>query len=143
MILEFVALGSNDITYAYNLYCETLHSDIEETFGWDEEFQQERFKVEYELNSLYWIYVEEKRVGLTCYTCNENSVHTRLLLITPTCQKVGYGRNAMAKIEEVAKTLNLPVTLSVFRTNNAAYRFYTSIGYTTVSEGDTHLDLVL
>lgn len=114
---------------AFELYKTTLFEHIEAVFGWDEDFQQQRFQ-QYEASSLFWMQRGPQRLALVCYKVHADCLHVHLLLVFPNYQGQGLGEQTMHNIHALARQRGLTqVTLSSFRCNQGALRFYQRLGY--------------
>ena len=131
MSVEFAPLSNLD--EAFVKYKQALSPVIEEAFGWDEKFQLERFRSRYELSWFSWVFIDGERVGFVCYYVKASDLHLSLLVIDPDKRDRGLGRRVMEHLQSLASR----VTLSSFRNNYAAVRFYESLGYRIVG-GDEH-----
>ena len=135
--LNLVSFGANDLPVAYSKFRSAMIAIIDEAFGWNEEFQNERFRNRYDLNWFYWVEIESERIGYICIHEKSLEIHISLLIVEPEERNLGYGRLTMAHIHKQARQRGCKVTLSSFRNNESAIRFYEKLGYTIVG-GDEH-----
>ena len=141
--LKLTPFHLEDLEVAYNSFKTELYTVIDKVFGWDESFQLNRFQNQYKREWFHWIENQFGRVGYICFFQRENDIHVSLLIISSEEQGKGYGKIAMYLIEEIAKRENLKVTLSSFKENAMAVRFYKSLGYKIISQDEHFLDLAL
>lgn len=139
--LELIPFQKQELDEAFNLYKSSLHQVIENVFGWNDSFQRNRFETQYKLEWFNWIEMESKRIGYICYFKSEAELHISLLIIFNEFQSKGYGRIIMNKIEQYAFKQNKKVTLSSFKENVGAVKFYKSMGYLVTNEDEHFLDL--
>ena len=120
-----------------------LFHHIDAVFGWDDQFQRHRLKIEYQSDWFYWIYVGEQRVGLLCFKSYDNAFHVHFLVIEPSQQGRQIGTNVMQLIHEKAiSDMKQQVTLSSFTRNQRAIAFYESLGYEIVDTEDSFVSMV-
>ena len=139
--LEFIPFQKQELEEAFNFYQAALHEVIENVFGWNDSFQRNRFETHYELEWFSWIEIESKRIGYVCYFQKENELHLSLLIIFNEFKSKGYGKIVMNEIEQYAHKQNKNITLSSFKANEGAVKFYKSMGYVVTSEDEHFLDL--
>lgn len=76
-------------------------------------------------------------MGFLCFWQKSQEVHISLLVIDSDKRKLGHGHLVMEYLHKKARDQGCKVTLSSFRKNQSAIRFYKSIGY-EISGGDEH-----
>ena len=141
--LKLVPFCEQDLGEAYKLYKQELYNVIQKVFGWDEDFQIERFKNLYRLDWFHWIEQGSTRVGYICFYARENEIHVSLLIIFPNLQRKQFGGKVMNIIKKVAGAQNFKVTLSSFKENEQAVKFYQKLGYKIVGQDEHFFDLIL
>jgi ribosomal protein S18 acetylase RimI-like enzyme len=139
--MDIIPFQKQDLNEAFDLYKSALHQIIENVFGWDEGFQRNRFETQYELEWFNWIETESKRIGYICYFQKEIELHVSLLIMFDEFQNKGFGKIVMSKFEKYAHAQNKKVSLSSFKANEGAIKFYKSMGYIVTSEDEHFLDL--
>jgi ribosomal protein S18 acetylase RimI-like enzyme len=133
--------GSIDRNTLYALYCLLLRQYIEPVFGWDEEFQQQRFEREYPLHQTFLVAHGVMTAGFIVLKCESKALHLSLLLLHPDFHSLGIGTRVMELVLAQAKSLRAPVTLSCFRRNDQALKFYNRHGFHTTHE-DEHFSIL-
>ena len=141
--IEFNKIDSLDRDAVYESYKDALFPVIENTFGWNEAFQRERFQTSYQLNWFHWIELSEKRIGYICYWEKANEIHLSLLIINSDARSEGYGTLVMNRLHEIARAKRSKVTLSSFRNNTGAIKFYERLGYKVIGGDEHFVDMVL
>ncbi len=141
--VEFIPINSQDHADLYAKYRSALLDVIENTFGWNEEFQQERFKNRYELDWFHWIEVSNVRVGYICFFEKASEIHLSLLIVDAESRDRGNGRLAMNHLHALARADRRMVTLSSFRKNAGAINFYERLGYIATGGDENFIDMVL
>jgi ribosomal protein S18 acetylase RimI-like enzyme len=135
--------GIIDQSTIYALYCLLLREYIEPVFGWDEAFQRQRFEREYPLHKTFLVAHRVMIAGFVVLTCGREEIHLSLLLLLlrPEFQSLGIGARVMELVLAQAKSLSVPVTLSCFRQNEQALKFYDRLGFHITHE-DAHFSLL-
>lgn len=65
-------------------------SELEEAFGWNEDFQLDRFQSRYEPSWFHGIIVDGSRVGYICYWQKPSEIHVLLLIIDSNTRNFGH-----------------------------------------------------
>jgi len=136
-------MSESDHNEAFLLYKAALKAVIEDAFGWNEDFQKDRFRDKYEPSWLYWIEANSQRVGYVCFFETPSELHVSLLIIFDDFRNKMYGRNIMETLQQRAFQKSLKVTLSSFKNNTGAIRFYKTMGYDIVAEDAYFYDMIL
>lgn len=124
------SLTPHELDEAYQLYRDCLFEFIDRAFGWNEAFQQQRFRSSYPIDSLRWITnVNSQRIGLVSFLNKGQSLHLSLLLLYQAHWGLGLGSLTMKKLESLARASGHKITLSTFRENKGAFAFYQKLGY--------------
>ncbi len=128
--IHLVTLTPGDLDEAYQLYRESLFEFIDQAFGWNEAFQQQRFRSSYPIDSLRWLTdVNSQRIGVLSFVDKDQSLHLSLLLLYQAHRGLGLGSLVMKKLEGLAEGSGHKITLSTFRENKGAVAFYQKLGY--------------
>jgi ribosomal protein S18 acetylase RimI-like enzyme len=125
----------------YKLYCLLLRKYIEPVFGWDEEFQRRRFNREYPSSKTFLITYGAMIAGFVVLKYESEEIHLSLLLLRREFQSLGIGAHVIKLVLEEAKFLGVPITLSCFRQNKQALKFYDRLGFHTMHE-DTDFSIL-
>ena len=132
-----------EIEEAFVLYKELLSPFIEESFGWNEIFQRQRFTESYKLEDLFWYVDEDEKKALVCRNVLEDAYHIQLLLVLKKYQNNGIGKEIMMVIQAKAFDENKGLILSTFKSNTKALSFYNGLGFSVVDEDNDFLSLKL
>jgi ribosomal protein S18 acetylase RimI-like enzyme len=133
---------NSDLEDAFLLYKESLEDVIAKTFGWNEKFQRGRFFSQYQLNWFYWVETDSQRVGYICFWQSDLEMHVSLIIILPEKQRRSYGRQIMLHLHNQARESGRQITLSSFKQNEGAIRFYETLGYRIVGSDENFVDMV-
>jgi ribosomal protein S18 acetylase RimI-like enzyme len=131
---------SNEV---FDLMKAGLHPYVSEVFGWDDAFQRQRMRNDYQPEWFYWVMHGPDRIGFVCYKRYGDSLHVHLVVIAQAFQGIGYGRKVMRAIQDIARSEHRDVTLTAFRRNERAVRLYSSMGYDVISEEEHFLSFHL
>lgn len=136
--IELMPIHPDDADRAelFALYRLSLREYIEQTFGWNEAFQRERFGRSYQEPDFRWIHVGKARAGYLALKAGEPAWHVSLLLLYPAYRRRGIGRAAMRILMARAAEAGRPLTLSCFRCNRPAMDFYRSLAFGVESEDE-------
>lgn len=111
-----------------------LYASVDAVFGWDDEFQRQRIKDEYQSDWFYWAKADGQCLGLVCFKPYENALHLHLIVVDAALRGQGVGQRIMQAVHHLADTQARAVTLSCFRCNTVALKLYQSLGYEITSE---------
>lgn len=114
-----------------------IYSYVDSVFGWDDNFQRDRLKNDYEPSWFHWVVIDDERVGLLCFKPYGNAFHVHLLIVFPEYQNHNIGTKVMKHIHQLATTEKRSrVTLSSFKSNQRAISFYLRLGYQHLDDSD-------
>jgi GNAT superfamily N-acetyltransferase len=131
-----------DFLLSYEIRKDALSKYIEETWGWDEDWQMKYHKEDFNTDILQIIEVEGKPAG-TLESFEENGAITVSgLYLTGEYQNEGIGEGVMKKIIAEADSKGLPVKLQVLKVNSRAKRFYERLGFAVSAETEKHLQMI-
>ncbi|NVN79955.1 N-acetyltransferase [Vibrio sp. Scap24] len=116
-----------------------IFEHVDNVFGWDDDFQRNRLLNDYHPSWFHWIYSKKERAGLVCFKPYDNAYHIHLLIIYPQYQGKMLGKEVMSLIHNKAlREQRNQITLSSFRSNTHAIRFYEALGYQVIDESNAH-----
>ena len=141
--LQIIPMLNSDLESAFSFYKTSLEEVISKTFGWNEEFQRNRFWSRYQLDWFHWIEADMERLGYICFYQSSLEIHISLIIILPEKQRCSYGRQAMLHLHDQARQSGRKVTLSSFKENVSAIRFYETLGYKIVGSDEHFVDMEL
>ena len=128
--------GTVDRQTLFALYKLSLYEYIDQTFGWDEDFQQDRFSKSYPDPEISLIVLGSATVGYFALRNEPDSLHLSLLLLQPESRNRGIGRTVMHTLMSRAAASGQPLSLSCFLSNRAAISFYQKLGFRAVTEDE-------
>jgi ribosomal protein S18 acetylase RimI-like enzyme len=121
--------GDGDGMRLFSLYQSALQPYIEASLGWDTAFQLERFRRAYTPEATKLIFADNAMAGYVVLKDTEHALHVALLVLRRKFRHQGIGTAVMKIIHKSAAAQGKQVTLSCFRNNAKALRFYLDLGY--------------
>jgi RimJ/RimL family protein N-acetyltransferase len=128
--------GTVDRLALFALYKLSLHEYIDQSFGWDDDFQQERFNTSYRDPEFTLITLGSVAAGYFALRNEGEAVHLSLMLMKPEFRNRGIGRKVMQTLMSRTAESNQPLTLSCFLGNQAAMSFYQKLGFRAVKKDE-------
>ncbi len=131
-----------DFLLAYEIRKNALGKYVEQTWGWDEDWQMKYHKEDFNIDILQIIEVEGKPAG-TLESFEENGAITVSgLYLTVEYQNEGIGERVMKEIIAEAYSNGVPVKLQVLKVNSRAKRFYEKLGFAVRAETEKHFQMI-
>ncbi|ENY8009217.1 TPA: GNAT family N-acetyltransferase [Vibrio fluvialis] len=128
--LLFVTPELSEFEQVFATVKQGIFDLVDEVFGWDDEFQRQRLRTDYQWAWFHWIVHRGERVGLICFKPYDNAYHVHLLIIFPHYQNQAIGQSVMQQLTAMGQEeQRSAITLSSFAANHAAIRFYQRLGY--------------
>lgn len=140
-LIELRAMEPGQRAWLFELYEAALRPYIEAAFGWNDDFQVDRFQTAYPDESISVVWSSGEPCGCIAIRFTDRSLHVALLLLEPRRRGSGIGASVMRQIEKRASLLGRPVTLSCFKDNVRALSFYERRGYGRCGEDGHFLSL--
>lgn len=131
-----------DFLLAYEIRKNALGKYVEQTWGWDEDWQMKYHKEDFNIDILQIIEVNGKPAG-TLESFEENGAITVSgLYLTGEYQNEGIGERLMKEIIAEAGSKGLPVKLQVLKVNSRAKKFYENLGFAVSAETEKHFQMI-
>lgn len=121
----------------FNIHELCFREHIEEIWGWDDMWQWDHFCKEWNESKWRILLDREIIIGYLCWSINTDHLYLKNISLIPEYQSKGLGKKAMAFIEDIALKNNLPVKLSIFKTNTRVHKFYNGLGYKVTEVEET------
>lgn len=128
----------DDNEFVYHVKRASMREYIEQTWGWDEQFQRKLHERRFESQEFQVVSVDAEDVGIMSVALEPDCVFLNQIYILPEHQGQGIGEQCMRTVFERATRSNLPVKLRVLRVNLRAAAFYERLGFTITDETGTH-----
>jgi ribosomal protein S18 acetylase RimI-like enzyme len=113
---------------------------VDQTWGWDEAFQEAVFRKNYVPAEIQVITFAEKDIGMLSLEERGEDVFLRAIEIHPENQGQGIGTAIIQKIIAEGALKMKPAFLHVLKVNPAR-RLYERLGFSVVSETSTHFQM--
>lgn len=130
---------AEDLSFLYDLHRTTVREAVEATWGWDEAFQQQRFREHFDPAGSQIIVVEGRDVGVLQVEEWGDEVFLGLIEIARSHQGQGLGTCVIQDVLAVAHAEGRPVSLHVLKANPRARRLYERLGFVVDEEREVRL----
>ncbi|WP_438463478.1 GNAT family N-acetyltransferase [Marinomonas sp. PE14-40] len=142
MSIRTQVVTESEFQQAFSSVKQALFDYVDAVYGWDDDFQQDRLRHDYELTWYHWLYEKNTRIGLVCYRKKESRLHLHLMIVFTQFQGNGIGRHAMDfLINEARRMACDQISLSSFTQNKRALAFYESLGFVTDSTEENFINM--
>ena len=126
-----------DSDLVYNIKKEALGWYVEQTWGWDEKWQQEFHRTHYRPTDISIIVEEGMEIGTVGINQHVDAIWLESLHILQEYQNRGIGSYFVEQAIARATTARLPVRLKVLKVNPAR-KLYQRFGFVDIEETDDH-----
>jgi ribosomal protein S18 acetylase RimI-like enzyme len=117
-----------------------MRPSVEETYGWDEAWQERYFRDHFDPARQQIIRYKEVDVGVFAVEEREDSLFLAIIAILPRYQHRGIGTALIGKLQRGAEEDSVPVTLRVLKANRAR-ELYERLGFVVIGETETHYQM--
>ena len=130
-----------DFAFLWWLHQATMREYVEQTWGWDDAFQAQRFRDAFVADRDGMI-VEDaaERIGYLRVVRDQARWFLAAIVIAPSHQGQGIGGRLVTAVCQDAGALRMPVDLQVLKVN-PAIRLYRRLGFALTGETATHYTL--
>ncbi|MDX1613821.1 MAG: GNAT family N-acetyltransferase [Candidatus Promineifilaceae bacterium] len=126
-----------DESFAYRVKKEALGPYVEKTWGWDETWQRDYHRRNFNHLEVQIIEVEDEPVGTLMVERGPAAMLLHGIYILPHFQRRGVGSTVIADLLAEAQEARLPLRLQVLKVNPAR-RLYERLGFRVVGGTDHH-----
>ena len=130
----------NDYDFMYDLLVATMKQYVDETWGWEETYQRERFRTKFNPADYQIIVVDGHDIGAFSVVKREADVYLSEIQIDPDHQNSGLGTAVIEGVIREAERQRLPIALQVLKVNPAR-RLYDRLGFSVTGETETHVQM--
>lgn len=132
----------NDFDLIFTLKKLCMKWYIEMIYGWNEEIQIKKThnEIEKNINNMKIIAVDNKDIGVTIFTKNDDCYCVGLIMIHPHYQNNGIASSIISDYIHIAKKDNKKIIIKTFK-ENPARRLYERLGFKAYCEDETHIHL--
>jgi ribosomal protein S18 acetylase RimI-like enzyme len=132
----------NDFSLSYEIRKNALGEYVAQTWGWDDKWQLDYHKQDFNVNILQIIEVEGKPIGtLESYREDDYTVVSGLYIID-AYQNKNIGCRIMDDLVHQANSKGGAIKLQVLKVNVKAKNFYERLGFDIYDENETHYKMV-
>ena len=121
----------------YAIHREGMRPYVEQVWGWDEAFQQDRFRQGFDPGITQVVLSDGREIGFLKLTESDGVISLAQIFVVPDHRRKGVGTTLLRDI--LAR--DLPVRLRVLKVNADARRLYERLGFRVVDETATHLHM--
>lgn len=132
----------NDKDLSFEIRKNALGKYVEETWGWDEEFQRKYHEEDFDTDILSIIEVDGEPAGTLEVYSDEHSMIISGIYITDKYQNKGIGTKILLNLHKQASAENKAIRLQVLKVNERAKKLYLALGYEIYNTTETHFQMV-
>jgi GNAT superfamily N-acetyltransferase len=126
---------ASDFDFVYSLYRQTIFRYVEQTWGHKDEFQRNRMQEDFDTLPFEIVCNQGEDIGVIAVVDEETALKVKFLMIAPTHQRQGFGKQILKQVLEQAAKREIPVRLSVIRVNPVK-AFYEHLGFKVVDSDE-------
>ncbi len=125
-----------DAAFLYDTLKATMEDYVRQTWGWNEQDQQARFRATFEPGKDHVVLLDGQPIGVFCTERGEDEVFIDKIYILPAYQRRGIGTHLITTVQNEAFAQGLPVALRVLKVNPAR-QLYGRLGFEQVDETES------
>lgn len=127
----------SDRDFLWWLHRVTMKEYVDKTWGWDEQWQKERFDETFEPETLQLIESDNRAVGYIKVERSPNEIFLSAIEVAPDFQNRGIATKLLSELILESRANKVPIRLQVLKVNPAR-RFYERLGFQQIQETETH-----
>ncbi|WP_339869390.1 GNAT family N-acetyltransferase [Pseudohongiella nitratireducens] len=131
----------DEMPWAFQLFKRCLGRYIDQTWGWDEVFQQHGFLENFSPSNFDILILKDVRIGGISLISMKRHLQLELLVIDAPWRNSGLGSTIMQSLIMQATAESLPIRLKVLRCN-PAYNFYQRLNFRTESSDNERYQMI-
>ena len=132
---------ASDSEFIFTVKKAAYREYVEQVWGWDDDYQQERHNKEFASYDFHIIQFRETNVGFFITSSTSDTLKVNQIFILPEYQGRGIGSACMTRIIDDANLEQKFVVLQVLKVNTRGITFYQRLGFTIVGESTTHFQM--
>lgn len=130
-----------DREFLYQVKKQSNFGYISDLWDWDEDVQRREFAHDFQkIREFSVIMVDGADAGFLQLQKGADFFNVAEIHLLPPFQSQGVGSAVLRNIQDDAE--GLPVLIGCFRANKRAYQLYQRLGFTPITENDTHFILI-
>src|SRR4051812_9655276 len=126
---SLIPATDDDFDFAYQLKKVAYKEYVEQTWGWDEEFQINFHKENFSVQNTKIITIEDKPIGTVDVNEESERIFVSGLYILPEYQSRGIGSSVISALQKKAAATQKRLELEVLRANTKAQELYKRFGF--------------
>ena len=131
-----------DVGFAFETLRESMHDSVAAAFGgWDDAQQYALFAPSFDLRTHRVLRLDGADAGILAVEAHVDRIHLARIFLRREARRRGLGGRTVRVLLAWAHARDLPLVLTVLRTNPAAQRFYARLGFEVIGETSTHVHL--
>ena len=132
--------ATEDQEFLYQVKKTSNFSYISLLWGWDEDFQRKEFSQDFQkIQEFSVITVDGTDAGFLQLQQRADFLNVAELHLLPPFQGQGIGSEIL---RHILRHTDQPVLIGCFRGNTGAYQLYQHLGFTPITETDSHFILI-
>jgi len=128
----------SDLALAYRIKKAAFKQYVDQVWGWDENYQQQRHAQDFRPSTIRIITYLDTDVGWLDLRKHWRGLFLAAFYILPDYQGRGIGSSVLQQLLLEAKTNKVSLSLGVLKVNTRAKKLYEKFGFKVESETDTH-----
>jgi ribosomal protein S18 acetylase RimI-like enzyme len=136
-MIELRPTTIEDMDFLFDLHKAAMGDYVDQTWGWDDDWQREHFLNKFKPGMEQVILLEGETIGVISVERRQDEVFLGKISIHPRYQKSGIGTQLIQAVLDDAQDEGLPVGLRVLKVNPAR-GLYERLGFEIVGESETH-----
>jgi ribosomal protein S18 acetylase RimI-like enzyme len=133
MDYELRPASADDYAFLYRLHAATIREAVAATWGWDEDYQRQRFRENFDPACQQIVVVDGADAGVV-KTEDRDGPFLGLIEILPRYQGLGLGTRIIRDLLEQAHGRGEALTLHVLKANPRARALYERLGFHVIEE---------
>ena len=127
-----------DIDFLWSLHLNTLREYVDKTWGWDEQWQHDRFFDLFDPSDRQIVEADGSAIGMLQVDRHPDVIFLKNIQIAPSYQRRGIGSGIVKTLIEEVNERGIPIRLQVLKVNPAR-EFYEFLGFCEIGVTETHV----
>jgi ribosomal protein S18 acetylase RimI-like enzyme len=137
----------HDEDFLYQLHRATIRPYVEATWGWDEQWQQDFHRRNFDPTNAQIIQLTGPTgitdAGILVLETQSDEWYIDLIEIAPEYQNQGHGTAILNDLIQQVHSQRRPISLQVLKANTPARRLYERLGFTITNEEEVRYKMTL
>ncbi len=128
---------NEDFEFLYDLHRQTLREYVDQTWGWDEEWQAGYFRSRFDISDKRIVQQDGVDIGCLHIEDRGDQIFLSYIALAPEFQGKGIGTRLIEAVLIQGRAREVPVALKVLKAN-PAWKLYERLGFTVTATSETH-----